>query len=174
VSVRQLLDLEIRYETLVRAEPKRVWEAIATAEGLNQWFTSGAEWELQPGAPMTWRWEKWGVDEVTAEGAGKIIEADAPHRFVFTWENGSGPQQSTVTILLSPHPDGTRVDLTDVGYPDTPEGRRALMNCAGGWGEALTLLKFFVEHGLRYQSGGVPGHSTGCAAKSTPISTVGT
>lgn len=44
----------------------------------------------------------------------------------------------------------TRVELIDSGYPDTPEGRHALMDCACGWGEALTLVKFFVEHGVTY------------------------
>ena len=40
--------------------------------------------------------------------------------------------------------------LREHGYPDTPEGMAGLMSCATGWGEALTLLKFYVEHGLRY------------------------
>jgi hypothetical protein len=29
-----------------------------------------------------------------------------------------------------------------------------LIGCATGWGEALTLLKFYLEHGLTY--GAVP------------------
>jgi uncharacterized protein YndB with AHSA1/START domain len=36
------------------------------------------------------------------------------------------------------------------GYPDTPEGWEQHMSCSTGWGEALTLLKYYVEHGLRY------------------------
>lgn len=34
----------------------------------------------------------------------------------------------------------TVVRLRDGGYRDTPRSRRALVNCAAGWGEALTLL----------------------------------
>jgi hypothetical protein len=34
------------------------------------------------------------------------------------------------------------------GYPDTPDGRRALLDCAAGWGEALTLCRFFLERGV--------------------------
>ena len=38
----------------------------------------------------------------------------------------------------------------EYGYPDTPEGWEQHMSCSTGWGEALTLLKFYVEHGVRY------------------------
>ena len=36
------------------------------------------------------------------------------------------------------------------GYPDTPEGPRALLDCATGRGEALALLKFCLEKGVPY------------------------
>jgi hypothetical protein len=34
------------------------------------------------------------------------------------------------------------------GYRDTPSGRRKVLECAGGWGEAL--WKFYVAYGIRY------------------------
>ncbi len=40
--------------------------------------------------------------------------------------------------------------LREHGYHDTQSGRAAFADCATGWGEALTLLRFYVEHGLRY------------------------
>jgi len=40
--------------------------------------------------------------------------------------------------------------LQEHGYQDTPTGRKAFADCACGWGEALTLLKFYVEYGLKY------------------------
>lgn len=46
--------------------------------------------------------------------------------------------------------EGTVIRLREHGYPDTPEGISGLMDCATGLGEALTLLKFYVEHGVRY------------------------
>jgi hypothetical protein len=45
---------------------------------------------------------------------------------------------------------GTVVTLKEVGYPNTPEGRSAMLECASGWGEALTLLKFYLEFGDIY------------------------
>ena len=35
-------------------------------------------------------------------------------------------------------------------HPDTPEGWAAFGECSTGWGEALTLLTFWVEHCLGY------------------------
>ena len=59
---------------------------------------------------------------------------------------------TTVAIDLTEMPggEGTAVRLIETGYPDTPGGLAALLNCAAGWGEALTLLKFWLEHGVRY------------------------
>ncbi len=46
--------------------------------------------------------------------------------------------------------EGTVVSVKEHGYQDSTEGHVRCLECATGWGEALTLLKFYVEHGLRY------------------------
>ena len=46
--------------------------------------------------------------------------------------------------------DGTIVRLREYGYEDTPSGHQGILECAAGWGEALTLFKFYVEHGITY------------------------
>ncbi len=145
-----LLDVDIRLGTLIRATPEQVWQALTTAEGVNRWFTSSAEWNHEPGSPMRWRWRDWGVYGITTDSVGEIVAVEPHRRFVFRWGNGSGERPSTVTMTFEPVADGTKVELVDAGYPDTPEGRHALMDCACGWGEALTLVKMFVEHGVTY------------------------
>ena len=150
MSTRKLLDVDIQLGTYIRAEPERVWQALTTPEGVNRWFTTGAEWTHEIGSPMRWHWENWGPYDITADSVGEILEVDPYSRFVFSWANGSGETPSTVTITLEAVDGGTKVELTDSGYPDTPAGRHALMDCSCGWGEALTLVKFFVEHGVTY------------------------
>ncbi len=145
-----MLDVDIRHSTLIRADPERAWQALTTAEGMNAWFTTGAEWTHEPGSVMRWRWENWGTEHVTVASIGEILEIEPLERFVFSWANGSEASPSIVTMTFEPHDDGTRVELTDCGYPDTPAGRSAQMDCACGWGEALTLAKVYVEHGARY------------------------
>ena len=66
-----------------------------------------------------------------------------------TADGETPPHLMTVAIDVVPDRDGTTVHLRDYGYRDTPAGRRANIDCAIGWGEALALMKVYVEHGIR-------------------------
>ena len=50
-----LIDDEIRQSTLVRAGIEEVYDAIATAGGLDGWFTTGAEVDARPAGSDTSR-----------------------------------------------------------------------------------------------------------------------
>ncbi len=146
----RLLDLEIRQSSLVRARAEKVYDAITTATGLDGWFTSGASVDPRPGGQIRFRWKDWGPDHVTAEDGGPVLEAKRPERFVFQWHPDNPSYATTVEIDFEPVSDSTVIRLEEHGYHDTPSGRKAFVGCATGWGEALTLLKFYVEHGVRY------------------------
>lgn len=72
-------------------------------------------------------------------------------RFVFQWHPDLPDYATTVEIKFAPIDGGTIVSLREFGFADTASGIDAMVNCATGWGEALTLLKFYLEHSLRYQ-----------------------
>ncbi|OGS47342.1 MAG: hypothetical protein A3K66_05850 [Euryarchaeota archaeon RBG_16_67_27] len=148
-GVKPTLDVAIEHATLVRGPAERVFDAFATAEGLDAWFTSGTSLEPHPGGAFTWRWKEWGPDRVTTTSRGEVVAIERPERFVFLWESGN-ETRTRVEISFEAVADGTVVRLRETGYADTPRGRRAFMNCASGWGEALTLAKFYVEHEIRY------------------------
>ena len=57
---------------------------------------------------------------------------------------------TTVTIDFEPHPEGTVVRLLEGTYEEGEVGNQDMLNRAGGWAQALTLMKFWVEHGLKY------------------------
>jgi len=145
------LEMDIRWSTLVRADPGRVYDALTTAGGLDNWFTHGASVDARPGGEIHFRWVNWGPDRTTAEDGGPVLEARRPERFVFHWSPDNPSYATTVEIDIYPIEGATRVDLHESGYQDTPSGRAALANCASGWGEALTLMKFYLEHGVRYE-----------------------
>ncbi len=136
--------------TLVRAAPERVYDGIATAKGLDGWFTTGASVDPRPGGEIRFRWREWGPDRVTTEDGGPMLEATRPRRFVFQWSPDNPSYATTVAIDFEPSDRGTIIRLRESGYHDTPTGRRKMLECAGGWGEALILWKFYVEHGIRY------------------------
>jgi uncharacterized protein YndB with AHSA1/START domain len=139
---------EIHFATLVRAPREQVYDALTRAEHLDAWFTTGVQVDPRPGGEMVWRWASWGPDEVTDEDRGPVLEARRPERYVFQWQEKLGG--TTVEVDFEEHAEGTVVRVHEHGYPWTAEGRAGLLNCASGWGEALTLLKFYVEHGIRY------------------------
>lgn len=138
----------IEYRTWIKAAPDRVWAALATAEGLNAWFTSGTELEPEPGGTLRLRWTAFGADRTTAEDGGPISAYEPPRRFGFTWQPGL--TRTAVTFELEPHGGGTFVSVTETGHTDHPDDIVALVTCAAGWGEALTLLKMYCEHGVTY------------------------
>jgi len=144
------IDAEIKFSILIRADPERVYEAITTAKGLDAWFTAGAEVDARPGGYIMFRWKDWGPEKYTGEDGGPVLEVDPPERFVFQWHPDDPAYSTTVAFTFVKSENGTIVRLREFGYHNTPNGLKAMLDCASGWGEALTLLKFLVEHGVRY------------------------
>lgn len=145
-----LIDTEIHQNTLVRASPEAVYDALTTAEGLDAWFTRGSEVDARPGGSIIFRWRDWGPDHYTNDSTGKILEATRPEKFVFQWHSDNPSYATTIEIIFHATDEGTVIRLREYGYHDTPSGRAAMLECAAGWGEALTLLKFYVEHRIVY------------------------
>jgi uncharacterized protein YndB with AHSA1/START domain len=140
----------VEFSTIVRAEPRRVYDAMATAAGLDGWFTKGTTLEARPGGVLVLRWKNWGVEDFTGEMVGEVVEARAVRRFVFRWPVDSGGYMTTVTIDFHTHRDGTLVRLSEGVYEKGAVGTRDMLNRAAGWAQALTLMKMWVEHGVRY------------------------
>ena len=137
----------IVHKVLVRAPREKVYDALTSSDGLDKWFTSGAEIDLRAGGCITFRWIDWGPDKVSEEATGRIVEVRRPERFVFKWWSD---HYTTVEISFSEVEEGTVVELREYGYEDSAEGLRRCLSVATGWGEALTLLKFYLEHGVKY------------------------
>jgi uncharacterized protein YndB with AHSA1/START domain len=146
----EVIEQEIRQTTLVRAEPEAVYDGIASARGLNAWFTYNTELDPTPGGKLVFRWKDWGPDKYTQDSPAKVIEAKRPEKFVFQWSSDNPSYMTTIEMIFERVEDGTVIRLREYGYQNTPSGRAAMLECAAGWGEALTLLKFYVEHNLKY------------------------
>jgi uncharacterized protein YndB with AHSA1/START domain len=150
MNVAKLIDAEITQATLIRATPEAVYDALTTPEGLDSWFTVGSETDPRPGGQIIFRWKDWGPDMFSGESVAPVLEAVRGKRLVFQWRPDTPDYFTTIEIDFETVEEGTIVRLREHGYHDTPSGRAALMECATGWGEALALVKFYVEHGLRY------------------------
>ncbi len=144
------IDAEIRHSTFVRATPEKVYDAVASTEGLNAWFTTGGRVDAREGGSIHFRWEDWRPDMGIIEDGGPVLQADRGKRFIFQWHPDSNDYTTRVEMTFEPYEDGTIMRVVESGFEDTDRGQRAMLGCATGWGEALTLLKFYVEHGIKY------------------------
>ena len=91
-------DLEIKHATFVRAGADQVYNAFSSAEGLDAWFTNGAEINPRPGGEILFRWRDWGPERVTGEDGGPVLEAVPLKRFVFQWHPEDESYATTVEI----------------------------------------------------------------------------
>jgi uncharacterized protein YndB with AHSA1/START domain len=128
-----------------------VFRTLTTSKGWDSWFTTGAIVEPVIGGRMYLAWEQWGAERISGADPGIVKAVQENELFSFLWHPQGDDNPTTVTITLEPDGDGTLLKLTDEGYLDTPEGREAQLYCATGWGEALTLLKVFLETGYVYR-----------------------
>ena len=143
------LNEKIKQAMFINKSPEEVYNAITSADVWNSFFTYNSTLDPKPGGDFIWRWNDWGPDHYALEVPGKVIEATSPKRFVFEW----GKKNPTrITMDLSEKSGGTVLRLTEEGYTNDSKGRAMALECAAGWGEAITLLKFYLEHGIIYTS----------------------
>ena len=77
----------------------------------------------------------------------EVTDFVTPSRFAFRWPWDADESLVTqVTISLQAEGAGTRLLLTDGPFPiDRPGGLDAWAEALEGWGEALTLLRGYVD-----------------------------
>jgi uncharacterized protein YndB with AHSA1/START domain len=146
----RLLEDKIRQRTFIAAPREKVYDTVTSARCWDEFFTTGMELDPRPGGICSFAWKDWGPDKYTLKVPGEVDEAKRPELFVFRW--GREGKQTTIRIELAVAENGTVLTLTEEGYQDTPEDRGMILECASGWGEAVTLLKFYIEHGIVYTS----------------------
>jgi len=140
----------VDFRVLVRVPIERVFNALATAEGMNEWFTQGAEMRPEPGGEIIFRFKDHGVDNYTGEFPGKVFEYHPPSRYVFQWESDSRGTFTTATFSFMTVKDGTLVRVQETGFKDDDDGMQDLLNRVAGWASVLTEMKYYLEHGIRY------------------------
>ncbi len=144
----ELFDGKIKQRTYIAASPEKVFDTITSAAEWDKFFTTGMTLDLKPGGDCIFSWKDWGPDMYSMSAPGKVVEANRPSLFSFQW--GSKWNETTIRFELEEKHGGTVMTITEDGYKDTPAARAMILDCASGWGEAATLLKFYIEHGVVY------------------------
>jgi hypothetical protein len=79
------------------------------------------------------------------EDGGLIRDANSPNHLAFQWHPDTPDYATPVEINIEPADGGTIIRLREYGYADTESAFKAMLNCAVGWWQALTLLKYYLE-----------------------------
>jgi uncharacterized protein YndB with AHSA1/START domain len=138
----------IKHQTFINAPPEAVYECLTTSDGWNAWFTSECEIDARAAGKIHLRWNNFGPNGITIEDGGPVLSATPNTELSFKWSPGDS--QTTVQFSIEPRGAGSVVRVNESGHTTSQADLAALIECAAGWGEALTLLKFYLEHKITY------------------------
>jgi uncharacterized protein YndB with AHSA1/START domain len=125
----------------IHAAPDRVFQAISSPRGLNQWWTNtcsgqvnlGATYELGFGPAYQWR--------------AAVTRCERPAAFELTLQQADADWTGTrVGFELAQVPTGTSVRFYHRGWSGENDHYRTSCHC---WALYLRLLRRYLEHGER-------------------------
>ena len=138
----------IECTTYIDVSPAQVYATLTSGHGWDAWFTYHTKLDPYPGGQVQFHWKDFGPYHLSLDARGIVLEAEPRRRFVFQWSVASIP--TTVSIAMEELGGGTLVKLREEGHSPTDQDLAVLVDCAIGWGEALTRLKYYLEHGITY------------------------
>ena len=131
----------IRRSILLKAPVSRVWDALATSEGLASWLMRN---DFQPimGTRFTFRAEPQGDWNGVVEC--EVTYADEPYRLAFTWSEAPNLAPTLVTFELHERDGQTEVCLVHSGREHLPDKYTSVLD--EGWGcNMLRRLAALIE-----------------------------
>lgn len=126
------------------ADPMTVWnKSFATPEALSSWFPDSVEGDFVIGESFFLIWGKQRCEaRLTRFEPGKAL--------AYQWHPGIDcelqafplEELTTVTFILTAHPEGTEVTLTEAGFENIPANRRgtSMGENSSGWDSELPKL----------------------------------
>lgn len=137
-SEKEAQQRRIEMETDIRATPEAVWNALATGEGLEQWFPPHAKVEGGVGGTI---WLSWG-DGI--EGTAKI-EVWEPESRLRSGEEWGGVHSSIEWTITAQSGGMTRVRLVHAGFGPEAQWDDYYEGTTAGWTYFLLHLKHYLE-----------------------------
>jgi hypothetical protein len=129
---------DILHRVGARVGPAKIYEALATTEGLSHWWAINTSGDTAPGGVVKFRFGADGCDmKVLASKPGALVE----------WECVGGPPEWIGTHLsfrIEPRGDETFLLFKHAGWREPVE---FMHHCSTKWATFLLSLKAWVETG---------------------------
>jgi uncharacterized protein YndB with AHSA1/START domain len=133
----------IRRHVNIATNPRSVWNALTTADGLTSWLVDEARVDARKGGRVVWTQE--GDDGSPVQGHGTILKWRPTASLEITWDKGGGFPMAGCRIAFQVARDGseTRLALVLSGPAcDDPEQREALDK---EWGRDLKAIQSWLD-----------------------------
>lgn len=142
----------IEREIVIKAAPRRVWQALTDARQFGEWFGVAVSGPFTPGGRVkaTVTGEK-----MTGVVFDIFVEQIVPERF-FSWRwhahdvapgaDASSEPTTLVEFHLDAVGDATRLRVVESGFDQVPESQRlqAFRNNSEGWTEQMANIDRYV------------------------------
>lgn len=156
----------IEKQAVLAAPPARVWEAISNSGEFGTWFGVTFDGPFTEGQPLFGRITPTRVDDDVAKAqepyAGAVFEivverVEPKQLFSFRWHpfaidpnfDYSAEPMTLVTFSIAEQNSGTRLTVTETGFDQLIEARRAKareMNDHGWAAQMMLITKYLATH----------------------------
>ncbi|AWV04063.1 vanillate O-demethylase oxidoreductase VanB [Burkholderia sp. JP2-270] len=156
----------IEKQTLLAASPDRAWEAVSNSGEFGHWFGVTFDGPFAADQPLFGRITPTRVDDDIAKTqepyAGTVFEIvvdriEPKQLFSFRWHpfaidpnfDYTSEPMTLVTFTLAPQAGGTLLTVTETGFGQLIEARRAKareMNDQGWAAQMMLITKYLAKH----------------------------
>lgn len=144
------MTLQSQVQLKIRKPVAQVFDAVVDHRKLAGYFIAVGSGPLVGGTTVTWTFPE--LDEAFPVSVRDVV----PHeRLAFTWGSMTGGENSVEFVFTPMNGEETLVQVTESGWPETPEGVKASQGNAGGWMFMLSALKGYLEYGINLRAGGL-------------------
>ena len=132
--------------------PEEVWAALSDSEAISQWLMKN---DFQPYVGHRFEFHadpQWGWDGIVR---CEVITVDKPRRLAYSWQGGPMKRPTTVTWILQPVAEGTRLRLEHNGFEGLAGVSLSFM-LGSGWGRMMREILPAVIEKLAKESSNEP------------------
>ncbi len=131
----------LRAEIRTKATPQQAYDAWADPEKIAHWFPDRAEGKAEPGATITWVFEKFNY-RIPYE----VLIAQPAEKFAIRWNPPPGMSAGVLEVTISKEGGETVIKLVNSGFREGAEWNEEFEGTDSGWRMALALLKHYLEN----------------------------